>query len=69
MMFLCSDMETTVDQEAVGLEEASGHLAHLQEPTMKWLKSIIKNNCTGFSLWLCAWAVFNLGCSVADEGS
>lgn len=27
-----------VDQEAVGLEEASGHLAHLQEPTMKMVK-------------------------------
>lgn len=38
MMFLRSDMETTVDQEAVGLEEASGHLAHLQEPTMKMVK-------------------------------
>lgn len=30
---------------------------------------MIKNNSIGFGLWLCAWAVFNLGCSVAGEGS
>lgn len=57
MTFLCSDMGATVDQEAVGLEEASGHLAHLQEPTMKWLsqslKTIAQDLACGFVHGLC----------------